>query len=301
MTTEAFVPYAYTATGSVKRTAEQRERLADQAIAIAEQYRPVTLRQLYYVLVNSGWLAKTEREYKNLGNMVTRLRREGSMAWGNIIDSGRYTRQLRGWASPESAIRGLADGYTLDLWSAQAVRIYIGVEKEALAQIFTTEANPYQVPVVVARGYPSATYLHNLQQRMLREVRAGWEVHFFYYGDHDPSGDGIADLFQYGTTETAGLPGIFHRTALTAEQIEEQGYLTRPPKPGDSRTATWPDGGVDAADVDAIPPDELRDMIRRDIESVMDLEAVDEVRRQETDDRAKLSRLADQWDELDDD
>lgn len=281
-----FATYTITSVGRVTRTKLQRVRLESEAANLAATYQPVTLRQLFYLLVNSGWLSKTELEYKNLGSLLTKARRAGRVPWKHIVDSGRYNRRVAQWSGPADAVRSLINQYRLDAWMDQPQRVYIGVEKEALAGVMQPVCDEFGVTLVVARGYPSATYLHDLEvlfgnaqldisrkfHGALTASRREGQVHFFYYGDHDPSGDGISTLFEQGNVDgsTYGLPCHFVRSALTAEQIIEKDYLTRPPKSGDSRTALWNDGGAEAADVDTIDPDELRDMIRSDILSVMD-------------------------------
>lgn len=297
MTTTQAPPYSLNATRTgVRRDAEQRDRLIAQVYALAERYQPVTLRQSFYLLVNAGWLAKTEREYKNLGTLVTKMRRRGPLPWAWVIDAGRYNRTIAQWASPSDALRQLANQYRRRVWDDQAARVYIGTEKEALAGVMQPICDEYGVTLIVSRGYPSATYLHDLHA----EFESLWrfDVHFFYYGDHDPSGDGIADLFEHGSAGDDGVPGLpveFHRSALTAEQIIDNDYLTRPPKATDSRTLHWRHGGAEAADVDTIPPDELRTMVRADIESVIDRDAFDETLAQQREDIERLEELAEEW------
>ena len=301
MTTEAATEPAYSlnaARTGVRRNREQREALMGQIYVRAQNYQPVTLRQLFYLLVNDGWLAKTEREYKNLGSLVTKMRRRGQLPWAWVIDSGRYNRVVAQWESPAAALRAIANQYRRTVWDDQPVRVYIGTEKEALAGVMQPICDEYGVTLVVSRGYPSATYLHDLFSEFDGYDLDGQTVHFFYYGDHDPSGDGIADLFEWGSEGddgVSGLPVEFHRSALTAEQIIDNDYLTRPPKSTDSRTMHWRDGGAEAADVDTIDPDTLRDMIRADIESVLDRDLFDETITQQEEDIERLRGLADEW------
>lgn len=294
-------PYSVAPSGSIRRNADQRAALKGQALGLAQRYAPVTLRQLFYLLVNDGWLAKTEREYKNLGTLITHMRRRGEMSWSYVIDAGRYTRVVPMWESPSAALRSVAAQFRRRVWDYQPVRVYVGTEKEALAGVMQPVCDEYGVPLVVSRGYPSSTYLNELYEELHNHVRAGQSVVFFYYGDHDPSGDGISDLFEYGSVESGDLvPALvcnFIRSALTAEQIIDNDYLTRPPKPGDSRTVNWVDGGAEAADVDTISPDELRNMVRADIESVIDEDLFDETMKQEVKDIERLQTLADEWSE----
>lgn len=294
-----FVPYtAYrnTATDAItiRRDKPQRRALMEQALAYAERYAPVTLRQLFYLLVNNGWLYKIEREYKNLGTLLTKMRRgevEVEMDWDLIIDAGRETRVATTWSGPREIVDAVMEEYRRDIWADQPRRVYIGTEKEALSAILRSVADVYAVPVIVAKGYPSATYQHDLAEEF---YECEQPIHLFYYGDHDPSGDGISDLFEriLLMNDNYDAGHTFIRSALTAEQIIAANYLTRPPKATDSRTANWDDGGAEAADVDAIPPDELRDMIRADIESIIDMRLLATTLDQQEEDLTALKKMA---------
>lgn len=110
---------------------------------------------------------------------------------------------------------------------------------------------------------------------------------FYQIGDHDPSGDDIPEAFQRRVRDLIPHADVmFVRLAVTAGQIEELGLPTRPTKDSDSRAQNW-DGG-ESVEVDAIPPDTLRGMVRTEIERWIDGDALAETKEQERLDRARL-------------
>ncbi|MFI1293787.1 hypothetical protein ACH4VM_36110 [Streptomyces sp. NPDC020792] len=56
--------------------------------AVLDRYRdhPVSLRQLHYVLLSDGVLAKTERDYKRMCAYAGMARHSGRISWDAIRD-----------------------------------------------------------------------------------------------------------------------------------------------------------------------------------------------------------------------
>jgi hypothetical protein len=65
----------------------------DKINSIIEEYQAqgysLTLRQLYYQLVSRNLIANTQKEYANLGNLLTKGRMMGLVDWDAIEDRGR--------------------------------------------------------------------------------------------------------------------------------------------------------------------------------------------------------------------
>lgn len=63
--------------------------------SILEQYAgdgyDVSLRQLFYLLAGHGHIPKTEKSYKNLGNLISNARLAGLIDWDMIRDRSRMT------------------------------------------------------------------------------------------------------------------------------------------------------------------------------------------------------------------
>ncbi|WP_236550453.1 hypothetical protein [Cyanobium sp. Copco_Reservoir_LC18] len=151
----------------------------------------------------------------------------------------------------------------------------------------------YDCPLMVTSGYPSLSYLRSAAETM---VATGKPVVIYYFGDYDPSGADISrnieDRLEQFLLEVnrqrqivasfppdvvMPLPLRFEQVAVNEWQIDGWNLPTRPTKKTDSRAAKF---GSRSVEVDAIPPDGLRQLVRSVLSlhiSETDLAAADEV------------------------
>src|SRR5262249_36535169 len=61
----------------------------------------------------------------------------------------------------ESCLKSCASNYRRSLWAAMPVYVEVWCEKDALAGVILEETKVYDVPLMVARGYSSLTFLHS--------------------------------------------------------------------------------------------------------------------------------------------
>ena len=69
----------------------------------------LTLRQLHYQLVSTNRIANTEKEYKNLGHIVTEGRLARILDWEHITDRVRLINQNTHWLDPEDIIQSVSE------------------------------------------------------------------------------------------------------------------------------------------------------------------------------------------------
>jgi len=137
---------------------------------------------------------------------------------------------------------------------------------------------------MVTRGYPSVSYLHAAAETI---GATGKPAHLYYFGDHDPSGRDITRATEAGLREFAPEAEIyFERVAVTEEQITSLRLPTRPTKTTDSRSKSF---AGESVEVDAIPPEHLRLLVRSCIECHID---EDRLRRTELVEAAERETLA---------
>jgi len=271
-----------------RRTTRELDAIRDAIVEILEADNPATVRQVYYRLVSAGVIAKTESEYKRTVRLLTGLRREGRVPMAWIADLTRWMRKPVSYDSPEQALRSMARYYRRALWTTQPVYLEVWLEKDALAGVVVDETDPYDVPLMVTRGYPSLTFLHSGAQTIKANTRNGRRVVLCYLGDHDPSGVDIARHVEE-TIRGYGVEVEFERVAVTPEQIQRWNLPTRPTKPSDTRSKKF---RGDSVEVDAIPPAQLRQLVRDTIEQHLDQRALDVVRAAEESERRLLHTLA---------
>jgi hypothetical protein len=271
-----------------RRTRAELGRLEDALYGIVEENQPATVRQVFYLAVSAGLVPKTEQAYKNdVGRPLVKMRRAGRLPWGWIADNTRWMRKPASWSSLEEALQHTARTYRRSLWDDQDAYVEVWTEKDALAGVLLEETRQWDVPLMVSRGFSSITYLYEAAEAIEDQ---GKPAYLYYFGDHDPSGVHIDRSIERQLRELAPEAEIhFERVAVRPEQIEQWGLPTRPTKKTDSRSKTFQGESVE---VDAIPPDQLRELVRDCIEQHVDGRRLDLLRVAEQSERDILTRLS---------
>ena len=187
----------------------------------------------------------------------------------------------------EHAIEATARTYRKALCDDTDASVEIRLEKDALAGVMVDVTNEYDVPLMVARGYSSLSFLHSVAEAMAAEDRPCFVYHF---GDWDPSGVNAAEKID--ETLRAMVPKaeiVFERVAVTPEQIV--GWNLRR---GRRRQATRVprNGPGESVELDAIPADHLRDLVRYCISDHLDGEKLRVLRVAEALEREALAMFA---------
>jgi hypothetical protein len=117
----------------------------------------------------------------------------------------------------------------------------------------------YDVPLMVARGYASLSFLHSAAEAIAELDKPAYIYHL---GDHDPSGVNAGEKIEETLRELAPDADItFERLAVTPEQIQEWKLPSRPTKTTDSKAKKF--GYDQSVELDAIAPDDLRPSVGR--------------------------------------
>lgn len=239
-----------------RRTNADIEALKQSLYNIVADDQPMTVRQVFYQAVSQGLIEKTEAEYGNsIGRLLTEMRLDGDLPFDWIADNTRWMRKPRTFSNAEEAVRITAEAYRRSLWDNQDCYVEIWLEKDALAGVLYEITSPYDVPLMVTRGYPSVSYLYNAAETISAQEKAAY---LYYFGDHDPSGVDIPRNIEERLCEFAPEAGIcFMRVAVNPEQIASMRLPTRPTKKSDTRSRNFEGESVE---VDAIPPSKLREL-----------------------------------------
>ena len=269
-----------------RRTRAQIRSLKDALRQILEPVRPATVRQVFYLASTRGLVDKTEAGYRAVGRLLLQLRRSGEVPFGWIADSTRWVRKPRSYSSLEDALASCARTYRRNLWDEQDASVEIWCEKDALAGVLYQETHLWDVPLMVCRGFSSATFLY-AAARAIEEQ--GKPAFLYYFGDHDPSGLVVDRSVEKGLREYAPGAAIhFERVAVLPWQVERWDLPTRPTKKKDPRSKAFQGESVE---VDAIPPDRLRALVRGCIERHVDQHAWEVEQLVEQREREVLYRL----------
>src|SRR5690606_1272305 len=140
-------------------------------------------------------------------------------------------------------------------------------EKDAIAGVIIDITDELDVPFYVARGLASETYAHVAAESIVADGRP---LFIYAFGDHAPSVGAARAVLQRKLTEFVGDRAhvSYVRAAVQPWQIEDMHLPTRPTKRDGNRHALGFEG--DSVELDAIPPDMLRAMVREVIERHVD-------------------------------
>ena len=244
-----------------------------------EEFKPLTLRQIYYQLVGKNYIKNSDSQYGMLSRLLKYARIDEYIAWADIEDRVRSHHDLSGSKDADAykkrSMDGFLSNYHRDLTLTQEVYLEIWIEKDALSSIFIKVASKYTVPVVVCRGFSSVSFLNDYKTR-LRQSQCRRPV-LLYFGDFDPSGVEMLKSMETTLKDELKVEGIeFKRIALQKEDIDQYNLPHSPEalKKKDTRAKKHvAKYGQLAVELDALPPSVLQNKIKLAIESelVMDL------------------------------
>jgi hypothetical protein len=145
-----------------RRTKLQIAGIRDAIIDILENDHPQTVRQVFYALTVRGAILKAEIEYQQtVVRLLGDMRKAGTIPFEWIADNTRWMRKPASFTGLESCLNNTSRFYRRDLWAAMPVYVEVWVEKDALAGVMMEETEVYDVPLMVARGYASLTFLYS--------------------------------------------------------------------------------------------------------------------------------------------
>ena len=273
---------------------------------------PMTLRQLYYRFVALDLIENKQSQYQYLGEAVKEARLAGDIPWGWIEDRTRGTdagdHNDGSYVEPMSRYRGnlqwfkdTPERFHRPRWQYQPTYVEVWVEKEALAGVFANVASDLKVVSFPNRGYTSITMLKEAADRIQAEldktVRGADErsAKILYFGDYDPSGQDIERNIRDKLSGTFGVDVGVDRYALTRDQIDKFELPPQPAKRTDSRYESFVEEHGDmAVELDALPPDRLRALIREAVETHFDTEVYENhVEPREADEKERLRKKID--------
>ncbi len=279
-------------TSSVKRsrrTKSEIEVLDAALVEIASDFRPATVRQVFYQAVNRGLVPKSETKgYRVVQRRLVALRESKDIPYGWIVDGTRYVTGHSRYRDLEEFTDYAAGLYRKDYWDSVEVNVEVWLEKEALKGVIgPTVVNECGLGLHVTRGFASITYLQEAAEDIELDGRP---TYVYVLTDFDPSGVSIAEKVEEELKARAcDSEIIVERLAVDREQIDRWNLPTRPTKSSDTRAAKFRRlHGTDSVELDAIPPDELRKLVRDAIDSHIEPWRLSQFRMVEREERETL-------------
>jgi hypothetical protein len=279
-----------------RRTNAEMESFHDAIMGIVEEQHPMTVRQVYYQAEVKGLIAKKETEYAKVMRAVLYLRRSGRMPYSWIEDLTRWMRKPTTWNGIDEILNAAASSYRKAVWATLDRRVELWVEKDALAGIVSGVAGQFDVPVLPARGYSSESFAYEAAAAITPDWDYGRKTFVYHFGDFDPSGMNASTTLLNTLLRHAPSEAFqFERIAVFPAQIAIWDLPTRPTKKQDPRykwfSEHWPEGKEVSCELDAIPPDILRRLVRDIIERHLPEGWLDSIRFAEQEERRHLERM----------
>lgn len=292
---------------------------------------PMTIRQVFYRLVQEYGYAKTEADYGSLIGWVARSRRARQGNLNELIDQGADMEEATKaafetkWMIPFSWIRDdkgdsiehltfetydgfmedtreRAENMRLDGQRGQEQILEIWCEAGGMVPLMRQIGEPWTLPVNSGGGYDSVTAKHNLARRVVNRLVPTVILHV---GDFDPSGEGMYETLRDDVGAMVSELAwdsrellTVERVALTEEQVISMNVETAPPKKKDRRRVGFVQRHPNAvkhfgseditAQLEALTPPELKQLIESQIEPYIDSDTYEDVRNLESEIREQL-------------
>lgn len=282
----------------------KNQGLVAKAIEILDDERPMTLRQLYYRLVSCGSLKNRQAEYVRLGTVMTRVREAGRVPRRWMVDHVRATLKPSSWSGLDDFGDTVRQAYRKNFWPHLDHYVCVFVEKDAIAGTIQPVTNEYDVALHVCRGYASVSFAG--------EIASEWEqiekpIFAYYLGDFDPSGFDIERDLQEKLERYSGrslaprddaddTTICWSRLGVVGSDFTEHDLVPLPVKHQDKRANAFINRhGERCAEVDALPPTELRRRVEAAIHDHVDQPRWERLRQIEAAEQASLAQVMDSW------
>jgi hypothetical protein len=253
--------------GDKKRAGVTKAGLRDRRQAlydICAEFQPATVRQVFYLATVRGLVPKLEAGYQKVKIDLGDMRRAGMLPWAWIVDYTRWQRRPATFDNIDNALKITSEAYRKALWSECDSYIEIWLEKDALSGVVLPVTEKFDVPLMVARGYASESFLYSAGLAMKHMDANGKRCFVYHLGDYDPSGQDAARVIEKRLRDhSGGVDLTFEQVAVTPRQIEEWSLPARPTKSSDPRAKKFGDLSVE---LDAIDPHRLRSLVQGCIE-----------------------------------
>lgn len=268
-----------------RRSKAELDAVDDAIMTVLREENPATLRGTFYRVVSLGAVEKSELGYRLVGRQVLKLRRSGTLPMSWITDGTRYIVKPTTWRDVNTMLRDAASSYRRQLWRDQHVSVQLFTEKDAITGVVESVTAEWDIPLGILRGFASESFCWEVAESLSPDA----PVFLYQLGDHDPSG--VAAWADFEKKVCAFNPGAhvtFQRLAVVPEQIAELSLPTRPTKQSDSRARQFEGESVE---VDAIPPNKLRDIVREANEQHVDAHQLAVTRAAENSERRLLTNI----------
>jgi len=264
--------------------------IRDAILRIVNAGEGMTVRHLFYRLVASNVIEKTEAEYDGtVARLAVELRRSGDIAYGKIIDGSRLYTAPTTYDNVQAVLQDTASIYRRSYWRNADRDLEVWCEKDAIRALIQGVTWKLAVPLMVTRGFSSESVVQNLAEETRQ---SGKPRVILSLNDYDPSGSiMLNDIIRRARHYAPNAVFAAQQVALTRDQVTRYRLPTRPTKTtGNTHAAKFTD--PESVELDAMDADNLRVLLRDAIEAHIDSHELNVMLAAEASEREGLRRLA---------
>lgn len=259
---------------------------------------PLTVRQVYYQCVTRHFVGEnTQAMYDKVQRAVLQMRRNGALSYRMIRDNARERRAIRQYGSASEALEEMGRLYRRNFLQTQPNYIEVWCEKDALSGVIAPICMQYGVTFAAIRGFSSDSFQFDSAEEI---AEVGKPAIVIYLGDHDPSGwwiakDLEAHVRSFGVDVTVDHRGV-HPRQIDQFNLPDSFEAKQSDKKRAAFVAHF--GRARCVELDALPPNVLRQIVEEAIEEYIDVDAYNrevEIHNMERQQLKELARHGLQW------
>jgi hypothetical protein len=236
---------------------------------ITKAAHPITGRGVGYKLFAAGLIPSMD-DMKRVYRLLKEARERGMIPWSWIVDETRELERCPSWNDAADYADVMGRAYRRDHWNQQPVRVEVWSEKGTIRGVLAPVLNRYGVGFRVMHGFNSASAVYDAAQDC-----EGRPLIALYVGDYDPSGLCMSEHdLPNRFTKYGGDHVILERIALRTEHTRELPSFPASDKKKDTRYKWFVRNyGERCWELDAMDPNELRDLVEEAIRKEIEPEA----------------------------
>lgn len=247
--------------------------LLEQAILdIVDERAPITVRGVCYALFTGGLIASmATKETQRVSRVMTEMRERGALDWTLIVDGSRSVDRVNAWIDPSELVAATVAQYRRDYWQDQPTLVEVWSEKSTVQGVLEPVLDDLGVTFRVMKGFGSFTAVMQAAEdsNCIPYERAAIVL---YIGDYDPSGLYMSEVDLPARLSRYGSRWDFQRIAVLEKDTHDLPSFDATTKRGDVRYSWYASRyGTRCWELDAVDPNDLRDRVRQQIETRLDL------------------------------
>lgn len=241
-------------------------------LAIVEERAPITVRGVAYALFTRGLIdSMVTNNTAKVSRVMTAMRECGVLDWMQIVDGSRATDRISVWSNPSAIIDAAVRGYRRNYWQDQPCLIEVWSEKSTVAGLLAPVLDEFGVTFRVQKGFGSFTSVRQAAEDSL-DVPDHQNPIALYIGDYDPSGLFMSEIDLPARLKRYGSKWQFQRIAVLKSDTPNLPSFDASTKSEDNRYEWFVENyGHKCWELDAIDPNDLRQRVREQIVTRLNL------------------------------